>query len=304
MSYPKSKILKYLFSFTLLLFFLISCSNHPDGVVDHRKMVNFLTDLHKLDGALSAKGFVNSGDRENVYYYNALLEKYGITKAEFDSSLVWYTKNPKKFDKIYNEVIEYLNVEDSILKQRLVAYEDSLMNAVKQIDIWKKSRKFALNKDSVRNKIDFVVDSTELYSQDIYELKFLHRVAPSDSSLNQHAVLRIHYENGITDSVFTKTYNDSILRRYKLHLIARHKLKVERLSGSLLGSSSYKGGQNAIVDSISLTREYNPVIQKEIQQEIEQNKTKLLNIDSSRIRLPHMPKSIPMLNSDKKLRQK
>jgi len=300
MQYQKGKILKYLFSFTILILFTISCNNRQEGIVNHRKMVNFLTDLHKLDGALSVKGFADSQSRENIYYYNALLEKHGITKAEFDTSLVWYTKNPKKFDKIYNEVIEDLNVEDSLLKQKTLAFEDSLMNALKQIDIWKKSKNITLNKDSARNRIEFVIDSAELFSQDVFELMFLHRVAPSDSSSNQHAVLRIHYENGFTDSVFTKTYNDSILRRYKLHLVARHKLKIKRLTGSLLGSSTSKGIQNAFVDSISLIREFSPVIQKETQQEIEQMKSNALNIDSARIRLPHMPKSIPILKSGKK----
>lgn len=283
---------------------MISCNNRPDGIVNHQKMVNFLTDLHKLDGALSVKGYADSQNRENIYYYNALLEEYGITKAEFDSSLVWYTKNPKKFDKIYNEVIEYLNVEDSLQKQRTLAFEDSILNAVKQTDIWKKSRKFAFNNDSTLNRIEFDIDSAELFSQDIYELKFLHRIAPSDSSTNQHAVLRIHYENGFTDSVFTKTHNDSILRRYNLHLVARHKHKIVRLTGSILGSSSFKGIQNAFVDSISLTREYSPVILKEIQQEIEQNKNSVLNKDSARIRLPHMPKSIVIPNSGTKLKDK
>jgi hypothetical protein len=254
-------------------------------------MVDFLTDLHKLDGSLSVKGLGNTQDRENVYYYNALLEKYEITKAEFDSSLVWYTKNPKKFDKIYTEVIENLNLEDSILKQRIAAYEDSLMNAVKQFDIWNKARKFTLNKDSNRTHIDFEIHNGEFFSQDIYDLKFLHRVAPSDSSLNQFAVLRIHYENGITDSVFTITHNDSILRRYNLHLTARHKLRIERLSGAILGSSKYKGVQNAFIDSISLTREYSPIIQKKMQMEIQQNDSLMQIADKLEIRLPHMPKS-------------
>lgn len=291
MSNPKNKFSLYLTCFTLFLFVFISCNNKPDGVLKHRKMVDFLTELHKLDGALSVKGFGNAQDRENVYYYNALLEKYEITKAEFDSSLVWYTKNPKRFDKIYTEVIVNLNLEDSILKQRIAAYEDSVMNAVKQFDIWNKARKFTLNKDSNRTHIDFEIQNGEFYSQDIYDLKFLHRVAPSDSSLNQFAVLRIHYENGITDSVFTITHNDSILRRYNLHLTARHKLRIERLSGSILGSSKYNGVQNAFIDSISLTREYSPIIQKKMQIEIQQNDSLMQNADKLQIRLPHMPKS-------------
>ena len=304
MFYLKNKISGNIISFIFITIVIVSCNNKPEGIIKQGKMARFLADLHKLDGGLSMKGFSATQDRENVYYYNSLLKKYDISKAEFDSSLVWYTKNPKQFDKVYNEVIEYLNVEDSIQKQKMIAFEDSLLNAPKEIEIWNKPKRFALTKDSARNKIEFLIDSIELFSHDIYELKFLHRVAPSDSGLNQHAVFRIHYENGITDSIFTKTINDSILRRYNLHLVARHKHKIERLTGSILESSSYKGVQNAIIDSISLSRKYSPIIQKEIQKEIEKNNSGNLNNDSTRIRLPHMPRSASSFKTDKNLKIK
>ncbi|HRZ96360.1 MAG TPA: DUF4296 domain-containing protein [Paludibacter sp.] len=300
MFYLRNKITPFLISFTIVLFVMISCNNKPDGIINQGKMARFLTDLHKLDGALQVKGLGATQDRENIYYYNSLLKKHGITKAEFDSSLVWYSKNPKKFEKIYSKVLVELQLEDSIHKQKMLAYEDSVMNAVKNIDIWNKNKKYILTKDSARNNIDFKIKGTDLFAQDIYELKFLHRIAPSDSCVNQSAVFRIHYENGLTDSVFTTTHNDSILRRYNLHLVARFKQKIDSLSGSILRSSKYKGVQKAFVDSISLTREYSPVIQKEMQQEIEQNKTGNINIDPKKIRLPHMPKSIPTAKTGKK----
>ena len=78
-----------------IMLLLAACNSRPDGVMSKSEMVDFLTDLHKLDGALATNGIGSSQDRENIYYYNALLKKHEITKDNFDSSLVWYSKNPK-----------------------------------------------------------------------------------------------------------------------------------------------------------------------------------------------------------------
>ena len=40
-----------------------------------------------------------------------VLEKHGITQAQFDSSLVWYTANPQLFDKIYPKVLAAIEEE-------------------------------------------------------------------------------------------------------------------------------------------------------------------------------------------------
>jgi hypothetical protein len=44
-------------------------------------------------------------------YYKNVLNKHGITQAQFDSSLVWYTDNPQIFNKIYPKVIERLDAD-------------------------------------------------------------------------------------------------------------------------------------------------------------------------------------------------
>ena len=90
-------------------FILTACSSRPDGVMSQREMKEFLTDLHLLEGLISYDPTLMSDDRMQVYYYNALFSKYGITKADFDSSLVFYTKQPKRFERIYAGVVR--NIE-------------------------------------------------------------------------------------------------------------------------------------------------------------------------------------------------
>ena len=83
-----------LFSMGVLL---SSC--RPDGVLSSNKMVIVLTDLHRLDGVLQVKSYLHGQKDEEAAYYDAVLSKHGVTRAEFDSSLVWYTHHPQRFNK-------------------------------------------------------------------------------------------------------------------------------------------------------------------------------------------------------------
>ena len=91
----------------ILALFQLGCSSRPDGVMSRREMRSFLVDYHLLEGVFLAQRIVEEAEKDN--YYHALFEKHGITKADFDSSLVYYTRNPKVFERIYNGVTNDLD---------------------------------------------------------------------------------------------------------------------------------------------------------------------------------------------------
>ena len=74
-------------------------------------MEKVLYDLHRADGILQTSGIYYRQDGELNSYYLSVMEKNGITQAQFDSSLVWYTDNPQIFNKIYPRVISRLEKE-------------------------------------------------------------------------------------------------------------------------------------------------------------------------------------------------
>lgn len=74
-------------------------------------MEQLLYDLHKTDGVISVRELNYNHDEELKRYYQTTLAKHGVTQAQFDSSLVWYTDNPKRFNKIYPAVIKRLQAE-------------------------------------------------------------------------------------------------------------------------------------------------------------------------------------------------
>ena len=70
-----------------------------------------MVDLHKTDALIQVSGLHVGHDEVRDLYYAQVLEKHGVTQAQFDSSLVWYTAHPKRFDKIYPKVRAELSAE-------------------------------------------------------------------------------------------------------------------------------------------------------------------------------------------------
>ncbi|NLI72170.1 MAG: DUF4296 domain-containing protein [Bacteroidales bacterium] len=257
----------YIFLAVFILFagiFSTSCNRDSKAKLNSKQMENLLTDLHVLEGSLRASGMgYGQEEMEKGAYYRALFDRYGISSEEFDSCLSWYTRHPKKFERIYANVITRLEtLRDDVDKGKFHPVDSA--NAIDSINLWYLPKKYTFTKDSVRNKLFFEVENSDLLADDMYELSFLHRVAPSDSSLNQHVVMYVNYLNGYVDSIYSATKNDSTLRRYTLKFKAREALKIKSLSGYILGNDSSIGKMNAFVDSVKLMRKYNPFKQDSI----------------------------------------
>lgn len=100
---------KYIY-IVLLACALVGC--RPDGILSSRKMQAVLVDIHKTEAVMQAAGYTSTAyaDVEAKAYY-ITLQKHEVTQAQFDSSLVWYTKHPQLFDKIYPKVRAQLEKE-------------------------------------------------------------------------------------------------------------------------------------------------------------------------------------------------
>jgi len=232
-------------------------------------MADVLTEMHKTDASMQQKGIAYGHYLNKAPYYKFIFKKYNVTQAQFDSSLVWYTKNPRVFENIYDKVMVNLNTLQKDVKNGKFHPVDTLDLTKMRTNVWNKHTKFTYTKDSVRSHLNFEITGDNLMFGDRYVLSFLQRIAPEDSCKKQRIVLRINYTNGKIDSVSSKAYNDSLLRRYTFHFSAKRKLKIKSLSGELLASKIYKGKMNAVIDSISLYREYNAKKQDSLRKVVE-----------------------------------
>lgn len=257
-----------LFTLVFTVFVLASCQIKPNGVLSGKKMENILTEMHQTEGALQAKGFEYNVPEVKKKYYNEILDKYGITQATFDSSLVWYTKHPKEFGMVYTKVLANLDTLNTEIG-RGKFHPDDIAGMI-ETNLWNLRTKYKFTTDSARNAIDFEIPNTQnLTTGDAYILSFLRQIAPADSSIAPYVVLRINYLNGKKDSIYTKIHNDSLLRRITFTFQARDSLKIKSLNGTLLGVKTPKGKVIGFVDSIRLVRKFNAYQQVKIRKRID-----------------------------------
>ena len=116
-------MIKYLgYPVLLMLVVMSSCGGDSPktgaGILPEKKMVDLLVDTHLTDAILYVDNSRTDEKRDKgLFYYPSLLEKYGITKVQMDSSVAWYMRNPTAYARVYEQVIKELEKRQSAIKK-------------------------------------------------------------------------------------------------------------------------------------------------------------------------------------------
>ncbi|HQO48612.1 MAG TPA: DUF4296 domain-containing protein, partial [Paludibacteraceae bacterium] len=69
-------------------------------MLSEKEMTDVLVDLHLTTAAVNIRVPIEQ-KAIRQQYINAVFEKHGLTREEFETSLDWYTKNSKQLSAIY-----------------------------------------------------------------------------------------------------------------------------------------------------------------------------------------------------------
>lgn len=83
----------------------------PDGILSDDRMVDVLYDLHRAEAILQLSDYGYGHDDAVAKYNHEVLARHGVTQAQFDSSVVWYTQNPITYSHIYPRVMARIDRE-------------------------------------------------------------------------------------------------------------------------------------------------------------------------------------------------
>lgn len=100
----KKKLIPY---FLVAQWIIVSCISRPDYVLDEDTMVSLLTDVHRSEGLLELQQdnkVITNDEAYKQAVMAAVLVKHHVTRAQYDSSLVWYGQNLSYLVKVYNKV--------------------------------------------------------------------------------------------------------------------------------------------------------------------------------------------------------
>jgi hypothetical protein len=216
-----------------LLLLLSGCRlNRPDDVLSPRRMEQFLYDYHL------AQAVCQELPKEEKYTSPAYIEwayqKNGITKEEFDRSLVWYTRNPKELARIYKRLDNRVDDEYRMVSRSLSQIEKKsfTIQSGDSVNLWYLDRTALLNTSAYMNKLTYRINrDTTFHNGDTIRLSMYGTFVGQDSLA--HASAYISLSAYYADSASTA---DKLLQSsgdVELMLVLDSKRNLSSISGSV-----------------------------------------------------------------------
>lgn len=102
--------LKNTFLILLGLVLITGCKDRPpEGLIEQEELVPVLVDLHVVYAIQSTMDYRRlSQDYDSIDIYSYVFDKHGVTKIQFDSTIAWFSRHPKLFTEVYDEVVMQL----------------------------------------------------------------------------------------------------------------------------------------------------------------------------------------------------
>ena len=134
--------LLYLVLALVSLSVVASCIDRPDIVLEEEQMIDLLVDVHRAEGLLEMQqqqgaGFGTDLDTYQKEIIAAVLQKHGVSRSRYDSSLMWYAQHLKLLTRVYGHVDERLKEEHEMWSLQVTETRDFVNSiAGDSVDLW------------------------------------------------------------------------------------------------------------------------------------------------------------------------
>lgn len=214
------------------VFFLQSCKpSLPSDILSEGKMEEILYDYHLTQAAAEAE---HLSSQDMFAYRLAVLRKHDVTLAEFDSSMVYYTRHTELLQKVYENLYDRLNKEAVSLGASAIELEKFGDQSEKgdTANIWKGARSVVLPAIEPFNYASFSMEAdTSFHKGDRFLLEFDAKFLMQDGMRNGIALLAIQFSN---DSVASQVVRPQNTQHYSVMVEDRDSLGVKKVSGYML----------------------------------------------------------------------
>lgn len=206
-------------------------------------------------------------------YTDYVFQKHRVTQAQFDSSLVWYTRNTEELSKIYANVAKRFKDEQGAINH-LIAIRDhkpKMSERGDTVNVWYDKKLYKLTPTFASDRITFTLptDSNfKAYDEIRWKMRY-HFLKPQPAEAIM--AMSLTFDN---DSILAKTKKIDKSGWYTLSLKSDSSFKIKEISGFVyLPEDSIKS--TLLIDEISLFRYHRPE-----QDSINKAKQKVLLNDS------------------------
>ena len=244
--------MKFRWTLIACLALLSSCGKEiPDEIIQPSKMEKILYDYHLTMGMSD-----NSKNTEKEARKKYIFQKHGITAADFDSSMVWYTRESQELMSIYENLNKRFKREYEHVERLLESREEANTRSFASgdtVDIWMKENILWFTKSPLNNRLTFEIkaDST-FHPKDAFDWNMDYYFMTEGEAIMG---LNVIYEN---DSVIgmTKSITESGPQSIYLHTDSTYNIK--SLNGFVYVPQNQAKQPNILLHKINLTRYHMP----------------------------------------------
>lgn len=244
-------------SLLVVLVVLSGCKiNRPDDVLSPKVMEEVLYDYHLAQAILMEEGQSEKYKRD--YYLDWVFQKHGVSKQDFEHSLIWYTRYPNEFAEIYGKLSDRVTRDRNQAAMLLERIEKSSFSVESgdSVDLWYLNRNIILSGSIYLDKVLFTIKSdTTFHKGDTITWNINNTfVAKADSLPQQiYASLSMRYGNSqvvTVDTLLDRTTN------VKLTTVIDSVVDLNTITGSVcyMDSTAAKDAC-AVLTDVSLIRQ-------------------------------------------------
>lgn len=223
--------LLFMMAFAIAPLFQSCKPSLPSDVLSEGKMEEILYDYHLTQAAAETERLSSS----DMYAYRlAVLRKHEVTQAQFDSSMVYYTRHTELLQKVYENLYDRLNKEAVSLGATVTELEKFGEQSAKgdTANIWNGARAMVLPAIDPFNYYSFsMAADTSFHKGDRFLLEFDTKFLIQDGMRNGIALLAIQFAN---DSVTSQMVRPQNSQHYSLMVEDRDSLGIKKVSGYMM----------------------------------------------------------------------
>jgi hypothetical protein len=164
-----------LIAFCAILAF--SCKSGDNRLIPEKDLVSVLTEIYVADGVLALPGIhPRFADKDSTGNYIDILERHNLTKKRIDNTLSFYfTRDPKKLQNIYDQVLTWLNERQTLLEKATPPVHQPPYN------FWPRKESINVPESGVKDPVWF---SVQIKDTGNFMLAFTGTLFPDDQSIN------------------------------------------------------------------------------------------------------------------------
>ena len=243
----------------ILLALVLSCKPQvPGDYIQPDELEDILYDYHLADAMAEENRSDDNMQYNRLLYRQAVLKKYGITQAEFDSTLVYYTRHSDRLHRIYENLSKRFSDEAMALGASAsdVNRYGNLTSDGDTANVWTGDKAVILTADAPYNVMSFEITADTTYHKgDRMMLNFNTDFIFRDGMRDAVASLAIQFAN---DSVAGSTTHMSSNSKYTVSVSDNGRLGIKAVRGFIYLPKSRTDGPVSLqllsVTNISLVR--------------------------------------------------